>query len=600
MSARESRFQETPEALFAATRDVPTPFLAVDPRPIRLALARFRALLPSFRPFYAVKVQPAPIVLRELAALGTGFEIASPAELDAALDAGATADRIVCMHPVKSERFLHRLAAAGVGRLAADSVEELEKIAANFPAARVAVRLDVPGRGSVWKSNEKFGLPAGELPRVVERARALGVALDGLTMHVGSQATSLDNWAEAFRQLRAGKEVIEANDSRVRFISIGGGFPVAYRHPVPALEEIGRLAERALGDLAPGVALAAEPGRALVAAAGTLVASVVGTATRRGESWAYLDAGVYQGLMEPYQCGEPDVYPVVAEPTGRPARRYTLAGPTCDSLDVLNRGAELPELRPGDRVAFRQAGAYSTALGTEFNSFPPPAVVAAPVPATVASRARIGFPADREDWATAAATTAAERLTILGHPVMERWEEPYMALLADIATRNGGRVLEVGFGMGIAAGFVRARRPAEHVIIECNRDVFRAAEEFARAAGGSSAPVKTTPRLGFWEDVTPGLPAGSFDGILFDTYPLQLDQVHRNHYPFFAEAFRLLRPGGVFTYYSDEARRFSPDHLQALHAAGFSDISGVVCPVSPPATCEYWQERSLLAPVVRR
>lgn len=602
MSARGVHLRVRPEALFEATRDVQTPFLAIDAPAIRLAVAHFRACFPSFRPFYAVKVQPAPLVLRELAVLGTGFEVASPDELDAVLDAGATADRIICMHPVKSERFLKHLAAAGVELVAADSVEELEKIALVSPTVRVVVRIDVPGRGSVWKSNEKFGLSAAELPRLVERARALGVRVDGLTMHVGSQATDPTNWSDALGQLRDAKSVIERHGAGVRFISIGGGFPVPYQHPVPGLGDFGQIAERVLGPFAPGVVLAAEPGRALVAAAGTLVASVVGIASRRGASWVYLDAGIYHGLAESFQCGEPGMYTVVAEPTGRPIRRYTLAGPTCDSLDTLNRDVDLPELHPGDRLAFQNAGAYSTVFGTEFNAFRPPHVVAATptIPATVASRARIGFPARRQDWAEASAATAGDRLTILGHPVMERWEEPYMALLADIATRNGGRILEVGFGMGIASGYIRARRPAEHVIIECNHDVFRAAENFARVADGTAGPVQTTPLFGFWEDVAPSLSSGSFDGILFDTYPLQLVDVHRNHYPFFTEAFRLLRTGGIFTYYSDEARWFSQDHLRALQTAGFRDISGVVCPVSPPATCDYWQDRSLLAPVVKR
>jgi predicted O-methyltransferase YrrM len=463
------------------------------------------------------------------------------------------------------------------------------------------VRLVVPSRGSVWECNEKFGLPLDELPNLVERASALGVRVVGLTMHVGSQATDLTNWSDALARLRKARDVVEQLGSAVRFLSIGGGFPVAYQQPVPDMAVIGRVAEQVLGDLAPGTMLVAEPGRALVAAAGTLVASVVGTASRGGSTWAYLDAGIYHGLSEPFQCGNPDMYPVIAEPTDRAVRRYTLAGPTCDSLDTLNRDVDLPELRTADRVAFQNAGAYSTVFGTEFNAFCPPHVVSTvtrPMPATVASRAKIGFPTDRWDWAEATATTVGERLTILGHPVMERWEQPYMALLADIATRNGGRVLEVGFGMGIAAGYLRARRPAEHVIIECNREVFRAAETFACTTDSGVGPMRTTPLFGFWEDVVPGLASGSFDGILFDTYPLQLDEVHRNHYPFFPDAFRLLRPGGIFTYYSDEARWFSAEHHRALRAAGFQDISGVICPVSPPPTCDYWQERSLLAPIV--
>ena len=214
---------------------------------------------------------------------------------------------------------------------------------------------------------------------------------------------------------------------------------------------------------------------------------------------------------------------------------------------------------------------------------------------TFRERLVIGFDGVKERWKNAAAEFDRDALTILGHPVMERWEDGYMQALAKIAARNGGRVLEVGFGMGISAGHLQREAIAEHWIVEANAGVLEAGRAFAAAA---KAPV--TLLHGFWEDVVPKLEAGSFDGILFDTYPLNAEEVHKNHFNFFREAHRLLKPGGVLTYYSDEVAGFSPDHLEALRRAGFPAADGVVCDVEPPADCKYWTSKTILAPIVIR
>ncbi len=216
---------------------------------------------------------------------------------------------------------------------------------------------------------------------------------------------------------------------------------------------------------------------------------------------------------------------------------------------------------------------------------------------TLESRRQIGFPSDRNLWRESPAEfdDARSVLKILGHPVMENWEEPYMRSLARIAASRGGKVLEVGFGLGISAAFIQAGPVTEHVIIEANRNVYQNALHFAR-----TAKVQTIVYEGFWQDVVDHLACGSFNGILFDTYPMTLDEVHCQHYGFFKQARRLLKTGGVFTYYSDEVESFSPPHRQALNHAGFPDdcISGEICRVNPPPECEYWQSKTFLAPVI--
>lgn len=212
-----------------------------------------------------------------------------------------------------------------------------------------------------------------------------------------------------------------------------------------------------------------------------------------------------------------------------------------------------------------------------------------------AARVTIGFAESMSAWASAPALVTDGRLTILGHPVMEDWEAPYLERLATIASRNGGAVLELGFGLGISARAIQRHDIKCHLIVEANAHVYRRLEQFARAA---AKPVE--PLFGLWQDVAPSLPDGSVDGILFDTYPLREDEVHRNHFFFFREAYRLLKPGGVFTYYSDEIADLSALHRSRLHDAGFSSVEAEICPVSPPPSCVYWRSPTIVAPIVRK
>jgi guanidinoacetate N-methyltransferase len=218
---------------------------------------------------------------------------------------------------------------------------------------------------------------------------------------------------------------------------------------------------------------------------------------------------------------------------------------------------------------------------------------------TIKARTMIGFPSTREDWNRAPARFGAHALRIAGHPVMEDWEAGYMTTLARIATSNGGSILEIGYGLGLATREIQAADIKTHWLVECHPDVIdRCLTDLRPGLDANRLHVVS----GFWQEVTPMFRDASFDGILFHTYPLSEDELHSNHFSFSGEAFRLLRAGGVLTYYSDEAKSFSPDHLEKLLASGFAkdDIAFEVCAVSPPAGCEYWESPSLLAPVITK
>jgi len=212
---------------------------------------------------------------------------------------------------------------------------------------------------------------------------------------------------------------------------------------------------------------------------------------------------------------------------------------------------------------------------------------------TVVNRLKIGFLSLDKKWQKAKAVFTDHTLKIEGHPVMEDWEDAYMKELSKVVCSNGGDILELGFGMGISAMYIQNHKVSSHTIIEANEDVYKKLIYFSF---GTSEKIR--PIFGFWQDVVKFIPDESFDGILFDTYPISKSEIHKNHFPFFKEAFRLLKDGGVLTYYSDEIDSFSNEHKECLKKAGFTDIKSFICRVNPPNDCKYWQSDKILVPIV--
>ncbi|MBA4143152.1 MAG: type III PLP-dependent enzyme [Nitrosospira sp.] len=348
------------------------PFLLVDSNIIRNKVRRFKAAMPQVRPHYAVKANPDPRVLRTLIEEGAGFEIASISELDLLLGLGVPAAEIYYSNPMKSRAYLEYAASKGVEWYVLDSVEELRKIVSVKPDAKMYLRIDTPNIGSDWPLAGKFGTHAAEIKGIINEAAILKADLAGVTFHVGSQCRNPQNWRVGIERAKKVFSDMRRADLAPRLLNIGGGYPVRHVKPIPSIETIGEVVNTAIADLPKYIRVIAEPGRYLVSDAAYFVCRVVGTATRNGKRWMYWDAGIFGGVIE---VTEGLRYEILSDRKGQNIP-WAIAGPTCDSVDILMRDEMMPEdIQEGDFIYIPNTGAYTTAYASNFNGFPLPDVV---------------------------------------------------------------------------------------------------------------------------------------------------------------------------------------------------------------------------------
>jgi ornithine decarboxylase len=359
------------EAVERALRVNETPALVVDRRLIRETYQEFCDEFSPGKVYFALKANPHPGVVGVLLEAGCDFEISSQGELELLLQLGVPPGRIISSNPVKDPAFVRAAHAIGIDVFVFDSDSEVEKLCRFAPGSEVYVRLAVSNEGSEWPLSKKFGVEAEQAVDLLMRAQQRGLKPQGITFHVGSQCTNARTWAKAIEKSKGVWDLATSKGAELRALNLGGGFPVEYTKPVPSLAEIaGVVKESVAGAFGGGVDVMVAPGRALVGDSGILVATVVAKAVRDGERWLYLDVGVFNGLMETVGGMK---YTIVTRRTG-PNGRWVLAGPSCDSFDVISTEAELPELEIGDRVCIMSAGAYTTAYASQFDGFPIPGV----------------------------------------------------------------------------------------------------------------------------------------------------------------------------------------------------------------------------------
>ena len=362
------------------SKEFETPNIVVNLRTIKKNFIQLKDSFPYAHIYYAVKSNPGIPVLKLLDSLGSNFDIASRYELDKVLALNISPDRVSYGNTIKKAKDIKYFYDKGVRMFATDSKEDLKAIAKNAPGSRVFVRILVENSPSAdWPLSRKFGCHPDMAYDLLVLARDLGLTPYGISFHVGSQQRDIGQWNDAIAKTKYLFESLEDEEGiRLSMINMGGGFPAHYIQPTNELKEyaseITRYLQDDFGDDIPMIIL--EPGRSLVGDSGILTSEVVLISRKNNtalERWVYIDAGKFNGLIE--TIDESIKYPVITEKDGGKEGLTIIAGPTCDSMDIMYETEKyrLPvDLKQGDKIYWLSTGAYtSTYASVAFNGFPP-------------------------------------------------------------------------------------------------------------------------------------------------------------------------------------------------------------------------------------
>lgn len=359
-----------------------TPLVVIDHEELRRNYAEFRRHLPKVQAYYAVKANPDPAIVRTLYQAGASFDVASVAEFMLVYDfiKGLPAkaqqdfiwDKIIYANPIKPKETLQKLDPYKP-LVTYDNATELKKIRQYAPHAGVVLRLRVPNTGSMVELSSKFGCDPGEAVDLIQQAFDLGLVVEGLSFHVGSQCTNFENFIQALNIAAAVMNEARSRGHQIKILDIGGGFPAPYNRHVKPFSLLARKINAEIDHLFDkDLQIIAEPGRFLVATAATSIARIIGKAVRDGKTCYYVDDSVYHtfsGIIFDH-CQ----YPLRAFGRGK-TEICAVFGQTCDALDTISLSEELPDLAIDDLVYSEKIGAYSNASATWFNGFPPAKVV---------------------------------------------------------------------------------------------------------------------------------------------------------------------------------------------------------------------------------
>src|SRR6266850_735591 len=372
----------TRQQLQALARKHGTPVVVIDHDKIRRNYAEFKKHLPKVQAYYAVKANAEPAIVRTLYKAGASFDVASLPEfmlvyenikhLPPKQQQDFIWDKIIYANPTKPKETLQALDRYKP-LVTYDNLAELEKITRFAPHAGVVLRLRVPNKGSMVELSSKIGCDQGEAVDLIQAAFRLGLVVEGLSFHVGSQCTNFQNFVQALNISAAVMLEAKSRGHEIKILDIGGGFPAPYDKHVKPFSALARKINAEIDRLFPkDIQILAEPGRFLVATAATSIASIIGKAVRDGKPCYYIDDSVYhtfsgiifdhcQYHLKPFKKGKTEICAVF--------------GQTCDALDTISLSEELPEMEIEDLVFSENIGAYSSASSTWFNGFPPAKIV---------------------------------------------------------------------------------------------------------------------------------------------------------------------------------------------------------------------------------
>ncbi|MBV8909328.1 MAG: type III PLP-dependent enzyme [Gammaproteobacteria bacterium] len=364
-----------PAEIRRLVREFGSPLLVLDCERVRAQWRKLRKALPGVDLHYALKAMPHAAVVQTVIAEGGFLDLATSGEVQLVRRLGVPAERCIHTHPIKRHADIANALDYGVRLFVADNSDEVRKFTRLAGQAQLLLRVSFRNPGAMVDLSRKFGCDPEDLLPLARLAAELGIEVRGLSFHAGSQTPDARRHVEALeacaRLMRAARrERLGAFDT----LDIGGGFPIDYAQPV---QDIGRFCaplRAALARLPKRVRTIAEPGRYVVGPAAVGVASVMGRAKREGHWWYYLDDGMYGSYSG--QLFDHARYPMEALRNGEERLPSVLAGPTCDSNDVVAENLMLPHLKIGDLLVARAMGAYTWASATDFNFFPRATVIA--------------------------------------------------------------------------------------------------------------------------------------------------------------------------------------------------------------------------------
>ncbi|HKT74518.1 MAG TPA: type III PLP-dependent enzyme [Steroidobacteraceae bacterium] len=374
---RHARFIDPfqPVEIRRLVKEFGSPLLILDCERVRIQFRKLRRALPGVDLHYALKPMPHPAVVQTVMAESGFLDLATTGEVHLVQRLGADPERCIHTHPIKRDQDIRNALEFGVRTFVADNPDEVRKFTRYADRARLLLRVSFRSPGAVCDLSRKFGCDPEDLLDLARLAAQLGIEVQGLSFHVGSQAADSAKHVEA---LQACAKLMAAARreklGRLDTLDIGGGFPIDYARPAQDIARFCAPLRSALAKLPRSVRVIAEPGRFIVGPSAIGVASVMGKAKREGHWWYYLDDGLYGSYSG--QIYDHARYPVEPLRDGAERLPSVLAGPTCDSIDVIAENLMLPPLKAGDLIVGRAMGAYTWASASEFNFFPKATVVA--------------------------------------------------------------------------------------------------------------------------------------------------------------------------------------------------------------------------------
>lgn len=345
-----------------------SPLLIFDAQQLKKQYQALQTALPNVELFYAIKAHPDAAIIEVLDQLGCGFDVASAGEMALLLEQKVSGRRTIHTHPIKKDQEIRDALRFGSTTFVVDNPHELKKLTQYRSRIGVLLRVGFRSESATVDLSKKFGCSPDEVTEIVSLAKQLGIHIKGLSFHVGSQCGNADKHVQAIQRCKELMEQVnQTQDRPMSVLDIGGGFPADYQMQDFDIDQFCEPIRAALAELPKDWNIIAEPGRYLVAPSVVSVTTINGKSKRSGVHWYYLDDGVYGSYSG--QIFDHAIYPLQAFAEGE-THTSILAGPTCDSIDVIAEQIQLPELEVGDLIIGHQMGAYTAATKTRFNLIP--------------------------------------------------------------------------------------------------------------------------------------------------------------------------------------------------------------------------------------